>query len=156
MTIKAGLAILDHIEWVLAETLNESIEFFPTDEGDSDRHSFATYSLVQNVDYEQPYIHIDILKLKFFHANKLKSQQIISKLLKDLNVENMHTNPILFLEGIEAGVKLHDVIFVVRNDQHNEFIDATTYFSIDADIIFTYVETVDTDWRRKPAYIQGV
>lgn len=142
MAVEATYAMNEYLATLLnAIVTPDTITFDPGDVAprDSD-NTFATYKLVQGRDYDQPYIHMDALTIRFYHTKFDTLQRMIDTVLGALNNENVYDNTALVAKAYTEGVRFKDVIATASNHTQNDFIDSTEYHVVPVDIMMQYIE----------------
>ena len=148
MSVNAGYVLREYATSKINTFLGTStFKFHPgsfasQDEADMD---FGTYFVVPNVDYTQPYIHTDAIRLEIYLRRSDSLQGILNILLLEFNAENPSHRPALLSAFAAENIKLQDVVCRVSNVNNNSFIDATEYFVASVDILIEYVEWGSSD-----------
>lgn len=143
MSIDASYGIIEYMRSVFSEIIEpDEIEFYPGRfSPKSSDNTFATYKVIPNVDYDQPYIHVDNIRVIVYHTSFDLLQRMTSSLISKLNNESAYDNEALMQAGIDEGVRYQDVVARVHGNDHNEFIDNVEFHSMTIDIMFQYVRS---------------
>jgi hypothetical protein len=155
--IDASNAVMDHIQSLVLNRLYQEIEFFPGKHGAGieDKEGFVLFTLIQNVDYMQPYIHVDVIEVEIYHERQLTLQQIGSLVSSDLNRENVRENNGLWASARDRHVLLQDVNVVFTGNTHGSFIGGKDYYCLKGDIVIQYVETLFPAYLSRHLFVEG-
>jgi hypothetical protein len=143
MGVEAAYIVKERIESIAGTSMSQVVVLRPgkwSADNQTNLDGVGFYTVVLNLDYNQPYIRTDAMHVELFHTEFDKLQRAVDAVLRDLNRENMHENTALYAAGKAEGVYFQDVVARVNRNDVNDFIEGTDYFIAAMDILLQYAK----------------
>jgi len=135
--MKALYLVKERIE---AKCLTEWGEIVKLTPGNSSKDSdsiFGTYTYAPNRDYDQPYIHADIVNVMLYHNDIIKLFACVESIVNDLSKESYVTHT---LNTNTDGIRFNDIIAKTMASGQNILINGKNTYYSRLGILLQYVE----------------